>query len=116
MPKNRLLILTLTIILITAYLTLVTNATLPKSISKSEIDTAINQAKHLYQQEKGRGRDFSTSLCLSDALLPNWVVDIANNPRLPMDDLPGNQCPAYLEGRARHFVELDPSGNLIRAK
>ncbi len=116
MLKNQLLILTLTVILLTAYLTLSINAGLPKSISKSEIDTAINQAKHLYRQEKDKGKDFSNSPCLSDALLPNWVVDIVSNPRLPIDDLSGNQCPAYLEGRAKHFVELDPSGNLIRAK
>lgn len=116
MSKNLLLLLTLTVILITAYLTIVTNALLPKSLSKSEVDTAINQAKHLYQQEKDKGRDFSNGPCLSDALLPNWVVDIAHNPRLSTDDLPGNQCPSNVEGRSQHFVELDPEGNLIRAE
>lgn len=116
MPKNLILLLVLTIILITAYLTLAVNAGLPKSLSRAEIDTAINQAKHLYRQEKEKHRDFSNGPCLSDALLPNWVVDIAHSPRLPIDDLPQNQCPAYLEGKAQHFVELDPEGNLIRAK
>lgn len=116
MSKNLLLILTLTIILITAYLTLAINALLPKSISKNEVETAINQAKHLYKQENIKGKDFSNGPCLSDALLPNWVVDIAHSPRLPIDDLPGNQCPASIEGRSLHFVELDPDGNLIRAK
>ncbi len=116
MPKNLLFILSLIIILITAYITLIINAGLPKSLTKSDVDTAINQANHLYRQEKAKGRDFSTGPCLSDALLPNWVVDIAHNPRLPSDDLPQNQCPAILSGRAQHFVELDPAGNLIRAK
>ena len=48
--------------------------------------------------------------------MPGWVVDIAHSPRLSIDDLPENQCPAYLQGSAQHFVELDPKGNLIRAK
>ena len=116
MPKNLLLVLSLTVILVTAYLTLVTNALLPKSLSKNEIDTAVNQAKHLYRQEKDKNRDISSGPCLSDALLPNWVVDIAHHPRLPIDELRGNQCPSYLEGRSQHFVELDLEGNLIKAE
>lgn len=115
MPKNLIIILALMVILITAYLTLVANAGLPK-VSRTEVDTAINQAKHLYRLEKANNRDFSSGPCLSDALLPNWVVDIAHSPRLPIDDLPENQCLAYREGRAKHFVELDPAGNLIRAE
>ncbi len=116
MPKNLILLLFLTIILLTAYLTLSINAGLPKSLSKIEVETAINQANHLYRQEKAKGRDFSNGPCLSDALLPNWVVDIAHNPRLPIDDLPQNQCPGYSQGKAQHFVELDTGGNLIRTK
>lgn len=116
MSKSLLLTLTLTVILITAYLTLAINSGLPKSASKSDIDTAINQAKHLYRQRKDQGIDFSSGPCLSDALLPGWVVDIAHSPRLPIDDLSQNQCPGFLEGRSKHFVELDPDGNLIRAK
>ena len=116
MPKNLLLVLALIVILITAYLTLLINAPSPKSVSKSEVETAINQAQYLYRQEKAKARDFSNGPCLSDALLPNWVLDIAHHPRLPADDLPQNMCPGYIEGRALHFVELDPEGNLIRAQ
>lgn len=116
MPKNFLFLLTLTVILVTGYLTLAMNAPLTKFVSKVMIDTAVNQAKHIYGQEKEKNRDFSTGPCLSDALLSNWVVDIAHNPRIPMDDLPQNQCPGSFEGRAQHFVELDLEGNLIRAQ
>ncbi len=116
MPKNLLVILILATIIITAYLTLNLNSGNVKALPKAELETAINQANHLYSQEKAKGRDLSTGPCLSDALLPDWVVDIAHNPRLAVDDLPENQCQAYLEGRAKHFVELDPDGNLIRAK
>src|SRR3989344_5249440 len=116
MPKNIVFLLALTVILVTAFLTLMVNSTLPKTLSKTEIDTAINQANHLYRQEKEKGRDFSEGPCLSNALLPDWVVDIVHNPRLPMDDLSQNQCPAYSQGRAKHFVELDIDGNLVRAQ
>lgn len=115
MPKTFLFIIALTTILLTGYLTVTINTDSTR-IPKSEIKIAINQAKHLYRQEKEKNRDFSNGPCLSDALLPNWVVDIAHNPRLPVDDLPQNQCLGYREGKALHFVELDPEGNLIRAK
>lgn len=116
MPKNLLFMLALTIILLTGYLTLAINADLSKSVSKAEVAIAINQANHLYRQEKEKGRDFSNGPCLSDALMPNWVLDIAHSPRLPIDDKRENQCPGFFEGRTQHFVELDPEGNLIRAK
>jgi len=116
MPKSLLVILILSTILLTVFITLTLNSSKPKSITKAEVETAINQANHLYSQEKSKGRDFSAGPCLSNALLPDWVVDIAHNPRLPTDDLSENQCLSYLEGRSKHFVELDPDGKLIRAK
>ncbi len=116
MPKNFLFLLALTVILVTGYFTLAMNALFSKVVSKVMIDTAVNQAKHTYRQEKEKGRDFSSGPCLSDALLPDWVVDLAHNPRIAMDDLPENQCPGFFEGRAHHFVELDLEGNLIRAQ
>jgi hypothetical protein len=81
-----------------------------------EVDSAINQAQNLYYVRRNLGEDFSKSPCLSNDLIPGWVVDISYSPRQPVDDLPENQCSAYLEGRAKHFVELDPEGNLIRAR
>lgn len=117
MLKNGLFLLVLGVVLVTALLTFLINNKLPnRSASKNEIDTAINQAKHLYRQEKEQKRDFSEGPCLSDALMPDWVADIAHNPRSPIDDLPQNQCPSFRERRARHFVELDLEGNLIRAE
>ena len=116
MSKNLLLILVLIIIVLTAYFTLVMNSGLPKAPPKNEIETAVNQAKHLYGLEKASGRDFSNGPCLSNALLPGWVLDIAHSPRQKVDDLPENQCSPYREGKAGHFVELDPNGNLIRAQ
>ena len=90
------------------------------SSSKSEnapLQTeAIAKAKALYIQQKSAGIDFSDGPCLSNDLLPAWVADIVHEPRQSADDLPQNQCSAYLEGKAQHFVELDVTGELIQAK
>lgn len=114
--KNFLLVIALAVISITTYLTLAINSEMPKSATRNEVDTAINQAKYLYKLKVERKEDLSFGPCLSDALMPNWVVDIVHSPRQPVDDLPENQCPSFREGRAKHFVELDLDGNLIIAQ
>lgn len=116
MPKLGLFSLALAVIVTSASITLIFNDSLREATPKREIDTAINQAKYLYRQSKEAGADFSGGPCLSNALMPDWVVDIVHNPRLPADDLPQNQCPSYREGKATHFIELDLDGNLIRAR
>lgn len=80
----------------------------------SEIDQAVTKAILLYQQKKSAGVDLSYGPCLSNNLMPNWVADIVHSPRIPADNLPQNQCSAYLEGKAKHFVELDTDGKLVR--
>jgi len=114
--KNQLFILCLAVILLTGYLTLAINSNTPKSLSRIEIDIAVNQAKYFYNIKKESGADLSLGPCLSDALMPNWVVDLVHEPRIPIDDLPENQCTSSREGRSLHFVELDLEGNLIRAE
>ena len=115
MPKIIVFTLALIVILLTAYLTLVFNGS-SEIIPKRELETAINQAKYFYNQKKMRGEDFSNGPCLSNALMPGWVVDIVHQPRKAIDDLLENQCSAYVEGSAKHFVELDIDGNFVRAK
>lgn len=79
-----------------------------------EIDKAVHQAQKVYQQKKSLGEDFSSGPCLTNDLLPDWVADIVHNPRQPIDDEPRNHCQAFSEGRAKHFIELDPEGNVVR--
>lgn len=112
MQKELLLALSLTVIIVTSYFIFITDT----GPSRSEIDSAVNQANFIYTQMKAQGVDFSEGPCISNALMPGWVLDIAHSPRIPTDDLPQNQCLAYREGRAKHFVELDLDGNLIRAR
>lgn len=85
---------------------------LEKKLSADK-DIAIAKARSIFIQKVAEGIDLNNSPCLSENLIPDWVFDIANNPRQAIDDLPENQCQAYLEGAAHHFVEMDPDGNLI---
>lgn len=80
----------------------------------AERELAISAAKDLWRMQKLEGVSFSNGPCLSNAVIPGWVADIAHKPRIAADDKPENQCSAYRDGMAKHFVELDPNGNLIR--
>lgn len=79
-------------------------------------DKAVAQAKRLFRLAREAGTDLSVGPCLSNDLMPDWVADVVHSPRQPVDDQSQNQCQAYFEGRARHFVELDTSGNLVRVR
>ena len=117
MPKLTLFAITLIVIVLVSFATIYFfDGFKQKMTPKNEIETAINQANFLYRQRKASSEDFSTGPCLSNALMPGWVVDIVHSPRLSIDDLSENQCPAYIEGKAAHFVELDTEGNLVRAR
>ena len=79
---------------------------------------AVDEAQAAFRQLKGTGVDLSAGPCISESLpsLPDWVADIAHSPRQAVDDLPANQCARYQSGQAHHFVELTPSGTLIRTQ
>jgi len=79
-------------------------------------NAAIAAAKTLFINAEASGTDFSSGPCLSNNLANDWVADVAHNPRTEVDDLPENQCSAYREGTAHHFVELDTNGQFIRAE
>jgi hypothetical protein len=81
-----------------------------------DFDKAVKQAKVVYDVKNAQGVEFADGPCLTNDLLKDWVADIVHNPKIAVDFLPENQCQAYLEGRAHHFVELDLEGNLVRVK
>lgn len=77
---------------------------------------AIRAAEQLFRAKAAEGVEMADGPCLSQEVIPDWAVDVAHDPRQPVDDLPQNQCASYREGRVHHFVELDPDGRLIRAE
>ena len=88
------------------------------NVSQSDRDQAVDQAQAAYRQFLATGQPLGSGPCIAETLpsLPDWVADVAHQPRLPLDDEPGNQCQRYRDGEAHHFVELDENGNLIRAE
>lgn len=120
---DKLFLLVLIVIAVTALATVIGNNGNPferklkngyRPGTDYEADSAVNQARKVYLQKKDQGIDFTDGPCLTNDLLPDWVVDIVHNPRQTIDNLPENQCAAFMEGRAKHFVELDSEGNVVR--
>lgn len=79
---------------------------------KSLTDACINICK-------SSTLNLSNGPCLSDNNsdwnVTDWVCDVAHSPRQDIDNLPGNQCQAFRNGQAHHFVEVNTTCNLIRA-
>ncbi len=82
----------------------------------ADLAFAKARAKQFYSSLQAQGEDLSNGPCLSDNLTTGWVADVVHNPREAVDDLPANQCPSFVNGTAKHFVELDLNGNFVRAK
>lgn len=85
-----------------------------------ESELAQIAAFKAYDKAKADGIYLNNGPCLSNFLHGNpdypetmWVLDIAHNPRTPLDDLPENQCSAYNEGKAKNFIEIDEAGHIL---
>lgn len=76
-------------------------------------DDILKNALNLYLEKKREATDMGNGSCLGK-IADDWVLDIAHNPRQPVDDKPENQCRDFIDGKAHHFIELDPEGKLIR--
>ncbi len=83
-----------------------------ESFKKAAIDACIKICNSIKDKQ-----DLSNGPCIGDPIPehPGWVCDVAHWPREPVDNLPENQCEAYRNGTATHFVEVTPECTLIRA-
>lgn len=84
---------------------------------KKQADKTLAQIKcqELCQQViTAEGTDPAIGPCLSEAIIPDWVCDVVHSPRQPVDNDPKNQCAAFREGRAHHFVEVDGNCSLVQ--
>lgn len=77
-------------------------------------DDILKSALNLYLEKKRGGVNMENGPCLGK-IANDWVLDIAHNPRQTIDNNPQNQCQDFVEGKAHHFIELDPDGKLIRS-
>lgn len=59
--------------------------------------------------------DLSNGPCLSNEIIEDWVCNVAHSPRHDVDNLPENQCEAFRNGTAHHFVEVDINCVFIKA-
>lgn len=85
-----------------------------QSVAQEKVeDIALKNALNLYASAKQTGADFTNGPCLG-IVAPDWVLDIAHNPRQTIDDLAENQCEQFKSGQTKHFIELDPDGKLIQ--
>jgi hypothetical protein len=77
---------------------------------------AVKEAREAFRKADLSAAELQRGPCVAERLpgLPDWVVDVAHDPRVAIDDQPQNQCRRYREGEAGHFVEVDPGGDVIR--
>ncbi|HSD24017.1 MAG TPA: hypothetical protein VLB79_06780, partial [Solirubrobacterales bacterium] len=74
------------------------------NVEASDSQKAVDEAQAAFSQVQADGQDLSVGPCISESLpgLPDWVADIAHDPRQSVDDEPVNQCRRYRSGRAHH--------------
>lgn len=86
------------------------------NVDSQPVNPAVNVCVSLCNSVKSK-QDLSNGPCLSDNnpdwTISDWVCDVAHSPRQSVDNLPENQCSDFREGKAKHFVEVDTSCNLI---
>lgn len=83
-------------------------------VSQTDKDAAASECVKLCKDALAKNQDLSSGPCLSNQIVEGWVCDVAHSPRQAVDNLSENQCPAYGK-TAKHFVEVDPNCEFIRA-
>ncbi len=84
-----------------------------KTDSERATTTCVNECKAWLNVSK----DLNNGPCLLNPIpdIPDWVCDVAHNPRQSIDDDSKNQCSAFRERKANHFIEVDLNCELIKA-
>ena len=77
---------------------------------------AISECVRICNETKADKVNLKNGPCLASPIekFPNWVCDVAHNPRTVGDDLAKNRCEAYRTGAAKYYVEVDEDCKLIR--
>ena len=61
--------------------------------------------------------ELSNGPCIGNPMAQtlDWVCDVAHNPRQAVDNKQENQCSAFREGKAKHFIEVDENCGFIKS-
>lgn len=86
---------------------------LEKALAGNE--EAVKDALNLFISKQKAGTDMTKGPCLG-IVAKEWAVDVVHDPRTKDDDEAKNQCPDYVAGKVKHFIEFSPEGKLLRAK
>ena len=80
-------------------------------------ETAVQLCVNACQEAKDAGTNLNDGPCLLDPIteMPAWVCDVAHSPRADVDNIRANQCDAWHDGTASHFIEVDPDCEFIKA-
>jgi len=83
----------------------------------SEIEKVKQVCVKACEDAMKAGRDLSSGPCLLNPMqdYPDWVCDVAHEPRQTVDNSAENQCSAFREGGATHFVEVTPNCKFIQS-
>jgi len=86
-------------------------------VAPETTDKIISACEQKCLEALNANQDLSKGPCLLNPMPehPDWVCDVAHSPRQDVDNLVENQCSAYGERKATHFVEVDPTCKFIRA-
>ncbi|MBU1120567.1 MAG: hypothetical protein ABIE23_01330 [archaeon] len=111
---NKLILISL--LALSVFLLGCTGTSTEKTVGGSATADIEGECVSLCQLELQRGTDLSNGPCISNSLKVNsdWVCDVAHEPRESADDLQENQCSAFREGKATHFVEVNESCRVIK--
>jgi len=91
-----------------------TTQTTPPATTVPNTQDAVAQCVSICTSAKLNGTDMSNGPCLAQNYVDDWVCDVAHLPRQPCDNLPENQCQAYRDGNAHHFVEVNEGCEVIK--
>lgn len=88
--------------------------TAEEKYEQSLVDSCTNECKIM----KATAVNFENGPCLLDPMPQNksWVCDIAHEPRESADGLAENQCQAFRNQLATHFIEVTPDCVFLRKK
>ncbi|MDD5111339.1 MAG: hypothetical protein PHG85_02210 [Candidatus Altiarchaeota archaeon] len=85
-----------------------------QEVEMPDSEIAADSCVEACMRELAGGKDMRNGPCLSEQVIPDWVCDVAHSPREDVDNLPSNQCEAFGDGFAAHFVEVSPDCEILR--